>query len=568
MYFMRAYQPWFFADDPFLGLEFNKPLGIVKKGTETNLLQETIERYLINNPHALLMVLKPEPGLQARIDAQTAAELKEFKAGLNENQTEKLIQETKALVDYQKKEDPPEALATIPMLALSDIGHDIEWFGIEEKSVGEVPVLFHEEFTNDILYTDLYFDIRVLPQELIPYASLLGSVLGKLNTENYTFGELDNALNINTGGFSSGTTGYLKNRSDENLMPKFVVSSKAVVEKADKLFELSAEILNRSKFNDIERLKELITRQRAMVDSDVKNNGISYAMTRLRSYFSNAGMFSELGGGLDYYWFISDLSENFDEKAEETAAKLAETASRLFAKENLVAAVTCSEKDFDSYAAGLEGLSSTMPEGSGELNQWKFDFAKKNEGLLSSSKVQYVVEGYDFKKLGYEYNGKMRVLNQVLSTDWLQNQVRVIGGAYGGFCGFSSNGNAYFASYRDPNLKETLDIYARMPEYLNNFKADEKAMTRFIIGTISGLDQPRTPSQKGNLAVQNYFEKTTPEELKSEREAVLNTTAEDIKGMSKFVQDILDQDAICVYGNEAKINKNKELFGSVVRLTK
>ena len=262
------------------------------------------------------------------------------------------------------------------------------------------------------------------------------------------------------------------------------------------------------------------------------------------------------------------MSENFDEKAEETAAKLAEAASKLFAKKNLVAAVTCSDKDFDSYAAGLESFSSAMPEGTGELKEWKFDFAKKNEGLLSASKVQYVLEGYDFKKLGYDYNGKMRVLNQVLSTDWLQNQVRVIGGAYGGFCGFSSSGNAYFASYRDPNLKETLDIYARTPEYLNEFNADDKAMTRFIIGTISGLDQPRTPSQKGNLAVQNYFEKTTPEELKAERAAVLGTTVEDIKAMSKLVQDILDQDAVCVYGNEAKINENRKLFGSVVSLTK
>ena len=177
------------------------------------------------------------------------------------------------------------------------------------------------------------------------------------------------------------------------------------------------------------------------------------------------------------------------------------------------------------------------------------------------------MEGYDFKKLGYDYDGKMRVLNQVLSTDWLQNQVRVIGGAYGGFSGFSSSGTAYFASYRDPNLKETLETYSKTPEFLNNFEADAKTMTRFIIGTVSDLDQPRTASQKGNLAVQYYFEKTTPEELKAERAAVLATTAEDIKASSKLVQDILDQDAICVYGNEKKVRENAALFGTVINLT-
>ena len=121
--------------------------------------------------------------------------------------------------------------------------------------------------------------------------------------------------------------------------------------------------------------------------------------------------------------------------------------------------------------------------------------------------------------------------------------------------------------YRDPNLKETLETYGKTPEFLNNFEADEKTMTRFIIGTVSDLDQPRTASQKGDIAVQYYFEKTTPEELKAEREAVLNTTAGDIKAKSKLVQAILDQDAICVYGNEKKVRENAALFGKVVNVT-
>ena len=186
--------------------------------------------------------------------------------------------------------------------------------------------------------------------------------------------------------------------------------------------------------------------------------------------------------------------------------------------------------------------------------------------MLTASKVQYVVKGYDFKKLGYKYDGKMRVLNQVLSTDWLQNQVRVIGGAYGGFAGFSANGNVYFGSYRDPNLKETLENYDNTVGYLDKFEADEKTMSRFIIGTISRLDQPMNVSDKGNLAFQRYFEKTTPEELKAEREAILSATPADIKAMSKLVADILGQGAICVYGNDEKIKENKALFGELVKL--
>lgn len=567
MYLMQSYPTWFFANDPFLGLQFNKPLENAKRVLDTDILQTTVNKYLINNPHALLMVLKPEPGLQAKITEATNAELAAYQASLSDEDKKELVERTKELIEYQKKEDTPEALATIPMLERTDISPEIEWYDVQEKDFADVKVLQHNAFTNSILYSNLYFDTRVLPQELIPYAKLLSAVLGKLNTENFSYGELDNELNIHTGGFSTYLTEYMANHSDDEMLPKFAVYTKATTEKAGKMFELADEIILNSKFDDKDRLKELISRHFSGVDSDIKNNGLNYAMTRLRSYYSNYGMYSEMTGGLEYYRFLTDLSDNFDAKSDEIVANLEKTAQLLFAKQNLIATVTCSEKDFAPYSQGVETLASALPDGGTELNNWKFDFSKKNEGLKSASKVQYVVKGYDFKKLGYEYTGKMRVLNQVLSTDWLQNQVRVIGGAYGGFAGISSSGNVYFASYRDPNLKETVENYDNTPGYLETFEADDKAMTRYIIGTISRMDGPKTPSQEGNLAIQYYFEKTTPEELKAEREAVLATTADDIKGMKKLVEDILGQDALCVYGNDEKVEENADLFGEVVNIT-
>nr|WP_321410437.1 insulinase family protein [uncultured Carboxylicivirga sp.] len=567
MYAMQSYQTWFFGGSPFPGLEFNKPLADVKMALTTNILEENISKHLMNNTHSALLVLKPEPGLQAKLDAKTKKELEDYKNQLSQEEKEQLVAETKELIEYQKREDTPEALATIPMLELTDISPEIQWFGVDEKQVSDVNVIHHNTFTNNILYSYLYFDLRTLPQELIPYSELLTNLLGKLNTENYTYGELDNALNIHTGGFNTYTTAYLEEHSDDKMIPKYTVYGKSTAEKADKLFDLTNEVLQKSIFSDKERLKELLTRHQSRVDANIKNNGMGYALTRLRSYYTNSGMFSELTGGIEYYDFVTDLTNNFDAKSDEIVSNLEKTASLLFAKNNLIAAITCDNNDFTSYSNGLNTLASSLPTGDNKLNNWTFDFSVKNEGLKTVSKVQYVVKGYDYKKLGYEYNGKFRVLNQILSTDWLQNQVRVIGGAYGGFCGFSNTGNVYFASYRDPNLKETLENYNNTPGFLDTFDADSLAMTRFIIGTISNMDGPLTPSQQGNEAIRNYFEKNTPEELKAERTAVLSTTQEDIKEMKKMVTDILDQNAIFVYGNEQKVEENAELFGKVISIS-
>ncbi len=162
-------------------------------------------------------------------------------------------------------------------------------------------VLHHNEFTNNIVYAHLYFDMRSVPQELIPYTNLLTTLLSKMDTENLSYGDLDNELNIHTGGFSAYVNTYDEYNSDNKLIPEFVITAKATTEKTGKLFELTSEILNRSKLNDSERLKSLLTRHQARMEAMVKNNGMEVAMTRLASYYSNAGMFDEIINGLSYY---------------------------------------------------------------------------------------------------------------------------------------------------------------------------------------------------------------------------------------------------------------------------
>ncbi|MBK3519661.1 insulinase family protein [Carboxylicivirga marina] len=562
------YQGWFFADDPFLGLEYEAPLAHVKESLTSNMLEELCQKHILDNPHALLITLKPEPGLQDKIDAKVNQELADYKASLAIDDKQKLVDDTKALIAYQKEEDSPEALATIPMLTLADISPEVEWYPIEEKQAESVPVLHYNEFSSNILYSKLYFDLSALPQDLIPYAKLQTALLGKLNTASYTYGELDNQLNIHTGGFHTSLNNYIEENNIHQMTPKYAVTAKATEAKSEKMFELITEILTTTKYDDEERLKSLLTRHQAGTESYIKNRGINVALTRLGSYYSPAGVYNEMTSGLDYYQFITELTDNYDANKEEIIEKLQMTAELLFNRNNLTAAVTCSEANYPAFINGLEGFTAQLSDMPLKQASWKFEPVAKNEGLKSSSKVQYVVKGYNFKELGYDYNGKMRVLNQILSRDYLQTQIRVVGGAYGGFSGFSATGNVYFASYRDPNLTETLENYDATPDFLNEFSADDTEMTRFIIGTISRLDGPMTVSQKGNTAFSRYFSKTSLEELKAERTAILSTSAEDIKGMNKMVNDVLTKDIYCVYGSDTKIEENKDIFNSIMQVVK
>ena len=567
-YLFQSLPSWLHADDPLAGLAYEAPLARVKKALESDYLESIIRRYILENPHALLLVLEPRPGLEKEQAAATQAELAAIKATLSKEQLHAMVEETQELIAYQKREDTPEALATIPSLSLEDISREADWYAIEEQSVEGIPLLYHETFTNNVVYLSFFFDARVLPEELIPYGALLTELLGSLNTENYSYGDLDIALNVHTGGFGASLEAYLEHMNDAEFLPKLEVTSKAVNAKVDRLFKLVGEIVGRSRYGDRDRLKTVLTQHQSRLDSRIRRDGMGYAITRLESYYTNDGMFRELTGGVEYYWFVTALLKDYDRSHEETSARLAKAAALLFTKENLVLGLTCGRGDIQAVQAGLGEFARSLPEGKASRAPWEFDFEKKNEGLLTASKVQYVVQGYDFRKLGYEWNGKMRVLNQILSREWLQNRIRVVGGAYGGWASFSPYGRAFFASYRDPNLKETLENYAATPEFLQSFEADQTAMERFIIGTISGLDRPLTPSQRGERAVLRYFQKTTREEIQAERAAVLSTTAEDIRAMAPLVEGLLKESAYCVYGNEQKLEGQKDLFKSLVRPTR
>ena len=559
---------WLFADDPYLTLEYEKPLAKVKTALGTNYLESIIQQYILDNPHSLLLVLEPRPGLEKENNARIEKELNERRAALNEKDKELLVRETQELIAYQKQENSPAALATIPLLNRQDVNPKATAYSIDERKISGVPVLHYRDFTNHIVYVRFLFDVRVLPEELIPYAALLAEILGSQNTENYSYGELDKALNIHTGGFRSFIQIFYDYQQDENFIPKFTISSRAMNMKIGTLLELADEIVNRTRLADVDRLKTILTRHQSRIDAQVKQEGMGYAQTRLASYFNDSWMFQELTAGLEYYWFVTKLANNFDAMAKEIIDNLGKTAALLFNRENLVASVACGEDDYRNYSQYLGGFIAALPKGKADHIKWKFNLEQKNEGFLTSAKVQYVIKGYNFKKLGYPWSGKVRVLSQILSRDWLHNRIRVIGGAYGGFSLFSQSGLVLLSSYRDPNLKETLDNYDAIPEYLGKLEFPDQDVTKYIIGTIAEIDRPYTPSQKANIAVQNYLEGTKIEDIQKERDEVLNTTLNDMKEMKKMMRDILNKNAFCVYGSEEKIQSQKKLFGNIQKVSR
>ncbi|MBK7031421.1 MAG: insulinase family protein [Bacteroidales bacterium] len=418
---------WLFADNPFLGLEYEKPMTEVKKALNSKFFESIIQQYYLNNTHSVLLTFVPKPGLDKVRNAELQEKLNIYKQNQSPSAIASLIKETQDLIAFQKREDSPEAMASIPLLTLKDVDPKAGWFGVSQVKADDVPVLFHEEFTNGIVYSSLYFDMRTIPQEMIPWVSLLSNLLGSLNTREYSYGDLNKSLNINTGSLYTTLRTYLENLDDDKLIPKFVVVSSAMNDKISKEFELISEILNKTEFSDTTRLKTLLVRHQSQLEASKNQEGAGVAAIRLNSYYSNVGMFNEWTSGLNYYWFVTDLTKKFEKNSTDIIANLQKAASLLFTKGNLIASATCSKKELETFNKELAIFVKSLPATTPSRQTWSFDFDSKNEGITTASKVQYVYEGYNYKKLGYEWDAKMRVLNVILSRDWLRQQIRVIG---------------------------------------------------------------------------------------------------------------------------------------------
>jgi Zn-dependent M16 (insulinase) family peptidase len=326
------------------------------------------------------------------------------------------------------------------------------------------------------------------------------------------------------------------------------------------MLELMGEMIQDSKLDDKKRLKDVIDKINSRLQEHAKDNGVGVAGTRLTSYFSERGQYQERTGGLSYTKFIANLAKNFSAKAPEIIANLRRTAALIFNKSNLTVGITCEEHHYQTFAQELTALDGFLGSETVKPQRYTFKPLQKNEGLVAASKVQYVLQGGNFRRAGHPYSGHFNVLSQILSKDFLYEKIRVQGGAYGAWSAFSSNGFAQFASYRDPNLKKTLASFAAIVEFLKHFGASEQEMTRYIIGAIAKLDHPLTPASRGGRALRYFLEGRTHEDVQRERDEVLHTKKADIQKLAQVVADILQQNYICVYGGEKKLAEHKQLF--------
>lgn len=576
MYGLQMMDSWLYDENqPFIHIQANDTFETLKNKVDSDYFESLIQTYILDNPHSSLLILVPEKGLTEANAIEIEKKLADYKASLSTEALEDMILQTRALKRYQEEPSSAEELEKIPLLEIKDIEKKPQPFINHYEEIGGYPVLYHDIPSRGIAYIRWIFNTNGVPFEKTFYISLLAAVLGSMDTNEHTYTELADAVNIHTGGIRSIISIYSDQEDKEKLYPKMSLTMKVLIPKIQDGIQLMAEMIQSTHLDDKKRLKEIIGQLRSRMEMSMNGSGHMVAVNRAISFQSMSAMYKEHTEGMAYYRFIEYIEKHFDEEADAIVLNLKETASMIFRKENLMFDLTCSDVDLSqTIQPMIQCVEKVMPKSlnprnNGELTEDVKACLKecmngeKTVAYTTSGMVQYDACAGDFIQAGYEFHGALNVLKVMMNYDYLWIKLRVQGGAYGCMSGFATNGSGYFTSYRDPNLKETYDVYEGAVDYVKNFDADERTMRKYIIGAISGIDTPLGAADQGARSLNAWMCHTSYEKLEKNRYELLHTDVETIRSLSGIVEAIVHSGIRCVVGSTSKIEEYKEMFQKI-----
>ena len=538
-------------------LRYEDDFAYLRKALDEGYFEDLITSVFLNSQHMAEVEIVPVE----QADDGESERLAAVAAGFADNDFARVKAEVAKLRELQEAPDSPEALATLPQLTVDDIGPAPAEPAYHLVEGTPVPCVRHFLPTRGLAYAYRYFDLSVLAFEDLPYAAVLGIVLGKLATKQHSAASIDTLTNGKLGNCSFFCEIYEDEADPAKMRPMFVASASALTENIEWLAKLPGEIMSETLFDDTGKIRDALQQRRIGMEQSFANAGHSAAMARLTSYYLPASVVRQQLGGVGFYQFLKDLLAHFDERADELVKRLEDVACKLFSAQNTTVSFAGSDDDFARFwecadiaapaaAAAPAALQVPTPQ-------------VLNEAFIVPTDVCYVAAGYDRRTLDAPapYSGAWQIAARALSYDYLWNEIRVKGGAYG--AGFQAvrSGTVRFYSYRDPHLDETLARINGTPAWLAAFNPTPEEMDGYIVSTVAGFDTPLKTRMLVRRQDGDFFSGRTPRSRVQTRQQMIDATPEQLRSLATTIEGVLAKGAICVFGNKeiiegAKTNLN------------
>ncbi len=551
----EALSTWLYDDAAATdALKYADTYAALREALDGPFFEDLLRELVLESNHCALVELVPvgagagEGAAAGPADAAgtEAAKLAKIKASMSTAELQEILDDVAELRRQQEAEDAPEDRAKLPRLHVEDIGDARPDPACTLDNAAPIPCLRHSIPTRRLAYALTYFDLTHVSYAELPYVKVLCRLMQQLPTAQHTAAELDSFIGSNLG-FLTFTTEVFQQPNWKLARPVLLVSAGALSEKIDALASIPREVWAETIFEDTDRMRDVLTQLKIGMEQTFITAGHQAALGRALSYVSPAAVISEQLGGVDFYRFLRDLLDHFDERTGELCDKLRELQQRIFTSTGTVASFTGSDEDYARYwaAAGTLGLAPRTAPAKELYVPMPED---KHEAFVIPSDVCYLGQSTDPRALGIATDGSWGVAANALSYGYLWNEIRVKGGAYG--CGFRAVADRQLAfyTYRDPAIDPSIDRIAGAGAWLGELDTDRDTFEGYIVSTVSSNDAPVKPYALTKRINGAYFSKRTPGYRERLRSEMLATTPERLRELGSDVAQVAEKAPRCVFG--------------------
>ncbi len=541
---------WLYDDDAAtLALKYGPVYAELREELAGSYFEDLLRELVLESEHCALVDLTPreaasddDPSI-VRLPADELPSRDEVAANVA------------ALRAVQETPDTPEAKATLPRLHVSDIGPARPEPALTVDTLTPLPCLKHDIPTHRLAYLMMYFDLTHVSYAELPYVSVLARLMKQLGTSRRSAAELDSYIGSNLG-FLAFAPEVMAQPNWKLARPVLTVAAGALSEKIDMLASIPAEVWGETVFDDTDRIRDVLTQMRIGMEQSFLNAGHQAALARSWSYVSPAGVVQEKLGGVDFYRFLRDLLEHFDERVDDLCDKLRELQQRIFTSSGTVASFTGSDEDYEHFwaTAGTMGLV----ERTAAAKELYVPVPEpKREAFIIPSDICFVAKAADPRAMGIAMDGTWGVAATVLSYDYLWNEIRVKGGAYG--CGFRTIADRQlsFYTYRDPAIDPSIERIAEAGSWLGNFEPDAQDFEGFIVSCVAGHDAPLKPYALTRRQNAEFFTKRPVHWREELRADMLAATPEKLRALGDDISRVAQEAPICVFGGRDVIERSR-----------
>ena len=532
---INALSAWLYGGDPLLYLEMGEVFDSLRAKTESGYFEELLRQWLLEEEGTAELYLLPSRTYGDEQKADEAKRLAAIVDGLACEEKDVIVEQNRKLDEWQQSVDTAEQLATMPHLAISEVGEEPLSFDTEVTDINGITVLRHPSSDEGIAAVSLYFSLADCTEEELSAAAAMSELLGELPTADSSAAELQRRITGLLGSISYNVDVFSKQGVTDKCSPYFSVTARFLDKNTDEALALIAEIITKTSFDDKDTVKELLLQTDENYKQSIIANGHTYSMTRVRAGLSAESAVTELVSGYEGYKRIHEAVK----ASEKLIAAVKTLSSRIVCRARLTASVT---GDITP-----EALITALPEGAAPAVKemsFRLDLPAK-QGVVIPAGVSYSAMAFPDNSAD---TAVRKVLFRALSLEYLWNEVRVKGGAYGTGAFMTASGEQSFFSYRDPSPAATLDICAKAADFTEQYCAGEPDITQYIISSVAKDEPLMSDGNKSRKADGLWFRGITDEERAAEKKRMLGVTVQQLR---EAAEKLRTTGNICVMGTES-----------------